>query len=44
MGHQMLLELGQELFRRFPEKVIPLYSAVYDDYAIKGQNEVGNTK
>ena len=29
---------------RFPEKVIPLYSAVHNEDASKGQNEVGKTK
>ena len=32
------------VLRRFPEKVIPLYSAVHDAYAIEQHNEVGTTK
>jgi hypothetical protein len=35
--------IGRTL-RRFPEKVIPLYSADHDDYASKGHNEVETTK
>jgi len=30
--------------RRFPGKVIPLYSAVHDDYANTRQNEVATTR
>jgi hypothetical protein len=32
------------IVRRFPGKVIPLYSAVHDDYASKRQNAVENTR
>ena len=30
--------------RRFPKKLIPLYSAGHDDYASKQQPEVGTTR
>ena len=31
-------------FRRFPGKVIPLYSAGHDDYASKRQTEMGDRR
>src|SRR5260221_1499308 len=39
MGLQQVHYLG-----RIPGKIIPLYSAVHDDYASKRKNEVGNTR
>jgi hypothetical protein len=32
------------VLRRFPGKVIPLYSAAHDDYASKRKNSEGSTR